>query len=119
MQISCKLFLPVQRKNPSVFDYVIDCQFLSQEFLYTLCSHYMDATSQRVDQALDSCNKIVIFFFKYFKSFNLYPNLTKSPKSCLNFLHNFSSVCESLLRLICLNKLGPKRNGRSELCWEP
>lgn len=43
----------------------------------------------------------------------------KSPKSCLNFLHNFSSVCESLLRLICLNKLGPKRNGRSELCWEP
>lgn len=46
----------------------------------------------------------------------LYPVLMKSPKSCLNFLHNLSSVCDKRFLLICLKRLGPKRKGRSELC---
>lgn len=50
---------------------------------------------------------------------NLYPVLMKSPKSCLNFLHSLSSVCDKRFLLICLKRLGPNRKGRSELCWAP
>lgn len=60
-------------------------------------------------------NKFQIFLIKFYS----YPDLIKSPNNCLNFLHNFSSVCDNLLRLICLKRLGPNKNGKSALCCAP
>lgn len=48
-----------------------------------------------------------------------YPNLTNSAHITRILLLSLSSCCVRRLRVNCWNRVGPKRNGRSELCAAP